>query len=82
MVTPIVISKYRHLYQLCYVKLFSTNQNVNLVLLDDPGRVRSQITSVVCQIQRFDFDCNLVVTRKLIIPIPPSVGSNPLYYKD
>jgi hypothetical protein len=26
------------------------------VLLDDPGRVRSQITNVVCQIQRFDFD--------------------------
>jgi hypothetical protein len=35
--------------------------------LDYPGRVRSQITSVVCQIQRFDFDCNLVVARKLII---------------
>jgi hypothetical protein len=35
------------------------------VLLDDPGRVRSQITSVVYQIQRFDFDCNLVVARKL-----------------
>ena len=29
-------------------------------MLDDPGRVRSQITIVVCQIQRFDFDCNLV----------------------
>jgi hypothetical protein len=37
------------------------------VLLDDPGRVRSQITNVVCQIQRFDFDCNLVVSRKVII---------------
>ena len=38
-------------------------------MLDDPGRVRSQITIVVCQIQRFDFDCNLVhvVTRKVII---------------
>ena len=67
MVTPIVSSKYRHLYQLCYVKLFRTNQYENLVLLDDPGRVRSQITSVVCQIQRFDFDCILVVSRKLII---------------
>jgi hypothetical protein len=65
--TPIVSSKYRHLYQFCYVKLFSTNQNRNLVLLDDPRRVRSQITSVVCQIQRFDFDRNLVVTRKVII---------------
>jgi hypothetical protein len=79
MMTPIVSSKYRHLYQFCYVKLFSTNQNVNLLLLDDPGRVRSQITSVVCQIQRFDFDCNLVVTRKLIIWIPAGLGLNPLY---
>ena len=52
---PIVSSKYRHLYQFCYVKIFSTNQGGNLMLLDDPGRVRSQITSVVCQIQRFDF---------------------------
>jgi hypothetical protein len=39
------------------------------LLLDDPGRVRSHIISVVCQIQRFDFDCNLVnlVTGKVII---------------
>ena len=57
------------MYQFSYVKIFSTNHNGNLLLLDDPGRVRSQITSVVCQIQRFDFDCNLVVTRKLIIRI-------------
>jgi hypothetical protein len=28
---------------------------------------RSQIISVVCQIQRFDFDCILVVSRKVII---------------
>jgi hypothetical protein len=62
-----VSSKYRHLYQFCYVKVFSTNHNRNLVLLDDPGRVRSQITSVVCQIQRFDFDCDMVVSRKVII---------------
>ena len=68
MVTPIVSSKYRHLYQFCYVKIFSINYNKNLYLLDDPGRVRSQITSVVHQIQRFDFDCNLVVTGKVIIP--------------
>ena len=67
MVTPIVSSKYRHLYQFCYVKVFSTNQNENLLLLDDPGRVRSQIASIVRQIQRFDFDRNLVVTRKVII---------------
>ena len=46
---------------------FSTNHNEKLVLLDDRGRVRSQITSVVCQIQRFDFDCILVVPRKVII---------------
>jgi hypothetical protein len=48
--------------------MLSTNWDGNLVLLDDSGRVRSQITSVVCQIQRFDFECNpLVVTRKVII---------------
>ena len=40
------------------VKIFSTNQDGNLVLLDDPGRVRSQIISVVCQ-KQLDFDCNL-----------------------
>jgi hypothetical protein len=44
-----------------------TNQDKNLLLLDDPGRVRSQIASIVRQIQRFDFDRNLVVTRKIII---------------
>ena len=67
------------MYQFCYVKVYSTNQNINLVLLDDPGRVRSHITSVVCQIQRFDFDCNLVVTRKVIMGIPLVLGRNPLY---
>ena len=67
------------MYQFSYVKVFRTNQNGNLVLFDDPGRVRSQITSVACQIQRFDFDCNLVVTRKLIIRIPPPLRSKPLY---
>jgi hypothetical protein len=36
-------------------------------LLGDPGRVRSQITSVVYQIEWDDFDCNMVVTRKVII---------------
>ena len=72
-------SKYWHLYQFCYVKIFSTNQDGNLVLLDNPGRVRSQKISVVCQIQRFDFDCILVVSRKVIIRIPPVLGTNPLY---
>ena len=72
-------SKYRHLYQFCFVKIFSTNQYGNLMLLDDPGRVRSQITSVVCQIQRFDFDCNLVVSRKVLIWIPPVLGLKHLY---
>ena len=71
-------SKYRHLYQFCYVKIFSTNQDGNLLLSDDPGRVSSQKTSVVCQIQRFDFDCNLVVTRKVIIRIPAVLGLKPL----
>jgi hypothetical protein len=74
MVTPIVSSKNRHLYQFCYVKIFSTNQNRNLLMLDDPGRVRSQIISVVCQIQRFDVDCNMVVTRKVI---PVGTGTHP-----
>ena len=37
----------------------STNQYRNLLLLDNPGRVRSHITRVVFQIQRFDFDYNL-----------------------
>ena len=60
--------KYQHLYQFCYVKIFNTNYNRNLLLLDYPGRVRSQITSVVYQIQRFDFDCNLVLTQKLRTP--------------
>jgi hypothetical protein len=50
-------------------------------MLDDPGRVRRQITNVVCQIQRFDFDCNLVVTRKVIIRIPAGLGLNPPYSK-
>jgi hypothetical protein len=67
MVTPIVSSKYRNLYHFCYVKIFSTNHNKNLLLLDDPGRVRSQIASIVRQIQWFDFDLNLAVTRKVII---------------
>ena len=34
--------------------------------MDDPGRVRSQIASIVRQIQRFDFDRNLAVTRKVL----------------
>jgi hypothetical protein len=79
MVTPIVSSEYRQLYQFCWLKLFRTNQYENLLLLDDPGRVRSEITSVVCQMQRFDFECNLVLTQKLIIRIPPGLGLNPLY---
>jgi hypothetical protein len=64
---PIVSSKYRHLYQFCYVKILITNQYKNLLLLNDPGRVRSQIASIVRQVQRFDFDRNMVVTRKVII---------------
>jgi hypothetical protein len=63
----IVSIKYRRLDQFFYVKIFCISYNKNLVLLDDPGRVRSQIASIVCQIQRFDFDRNLVVTRKVII---------------
>ena len=73
-----MIHKYRYLCQFCGVKIFCINQNKNLLLSDDPGRVRSQIKSVVYQIQRFDFDCNLVVTRKVIIRIPPPLRLKPL----
>ena len=55
------------------MEILSTNHDGNLLLLDDRGRVRSHITSVVCQIQWFDFDCNLVVTRKLIMGILPAL---------
>ena len=79
MVTPIMSIKYRHLYQFCYVKIFSTNQGGNLLLLEDPGRVRSQITNVVCQIQWFDFDCILAMSRKVIIRIQAVLGLKPLY---
>ena len=65
--------------QFVYIKIFSTNQNENLLLLDDPGRVRSQITSVVCQIQRFDFDCILVVSRKVILWTRSPLRIKPLY---
>ena len=61
------------------MKIFSTNQNGNLLLLDDPGRVRSQITNVEGQIQRFGFDCILVVSPKVIIRIPAVLGLKPLY---
>ena len=60
---------------------FSTknpNQNVNLLLFDDPGPVRSEITSVVRQIQRFEFDCNLAVTQKVVIGIHPALRPKPL----
>jgi hypothetical protein len=79
-VTPIVSSKYLHSNQLCYVKIFSVNDYGKLFLLDDPGRVISHIISVVCQIQRFDFLCNLVVTQKIIIRIPPGLSLNPPRY--
>jgi hypothetical protein len=48
MVAPIVSSKYRLMYEFSCVKISSTNQHANLVLLDDPSRVRSQITSGMC----------------------------------
>ena len=50
------------------------------MLLEDPGRVRSHIISVVCQIQWFDFDRILVVSQKVIIRIPPVLGLKPLVY--
>ena len=48
------------------------------MLLDDCGHVRSHITRAVYQIQRFDFDCNLVMIRKEIMGTPPALGGNPL----
>ena len=56
------------MYQLSDVKILGTNHYGYLSSLDDPGRVRSKIASVVREIhvQRFDFDCNLVVMRKII----------------
>ena len=45
----------------------------NFVLLDVRGRVRSQITCAALQIQRFDFDCNLVLTNRFILGIPPAL---------
>jgi hypothetical protein len=63
-----------------YIKFSSANPNGNIVSLDDPGRVRSQIISVVLQIQGFDFECNLVLSRKLIIASPPALRSNSLWY--
>ena len=66
------------MHQFSYVNFSSTNEDVNLFLLDDPGRVRSQITVVVCQIQRFDFGCNLVVTREVIITSGVALQINPL----
>ena len=65
--------------QLYYVKVFSTNHHKNLLLLDNRSRVRSQIKSVAYRVQRFDFDCNLVLTRKLIIRTPPALGLKPKY---
>jgi hypothetical protein len=78
---PIVSRKYRWMYQFCYVKMCSTKQHENLVMLDDPGRVRSHITSVVCQIQRFDFDCNLYakINNTHINTPPATLRLKPLY---
>ena len=65
-------------YQFSYLKIFSTNQDGKLLLSDNPDRVRSQIISVVCQIQRPYFDCNLVVKRKVIILSDSTLLSKPL----
>ena len=69
------------MYQLFYILVSSTNHDFNLVLLDDPGRDKSHIIIVLCQVQPFGFDCNLVVTRKVIMGIPPALRSKPVYYK-
>ena len=72
-VTPIVRSKYRHLVVtivVCKNMYYSTTNYIKnyccwrtLVVLE----VIKYEISVVCHIQRFDFDCNLVVTRKVIV---------------
>ena len=49
-------------------------QDENLVLLDNPDGVKSQIAPVVAQIGRSDFDCNLVLPRKIIIESPTVFG--------
>jgi hypothetical protein len=69
------------MYEFSYLKVTSTNQHEKLVMLDDPGCSSSHITSVACQIQRFDFDCNLAVARKIILitRMHPALGLKPLY---
>ena len=47
--------------------------------MDDTGRVRSNKISVVLLIQQFDFEYNLVMTRKSIIESPPASRLKPLY---
>jgi hypothetical protein len=46
-----------------HLLVYNTNikKNLLLVLLGDPDCVGSQIIRVVCQIVRFDFDCNMVL---------------------
>ena len=44
--------------------------------MDDPGRVRSQIITVVYQIQYFDFYYNLELTWKVNMGIPPTLVTN------
>ena len=65
------------MFELCYVNTFCTKQNKSLYMLDDPGRVKSQTISVVYQIQWFNFDYNLVMTRKVIIRTSPGLDLNP-----
>ena len=65
------------MFPLCHVNTFCTKQNKSLYMLDDPGRVKSQIISVVCQIQRFNFEYNLVMMRKVIIRTTPGLDLNP-----
>jgi hypothetical protein len=62
-----------------YVKKFYTNQNRFLIVMDDPGHYESYIISVVYKIQQFNFESNLVVTRKVIMGIPPGLRSKLLF---
>ena len=54
------------MYQFFYATNLSANHVVNLLMLGDPDRVRSQITSVVLQIRWFDFDCTSVLNLDLV----------------
>ena len=68
------------MYQLSYVKISSANQNANLLLLDDPSRVRSQITSGLCMSFRKHLFCVPVLCTGCTLKKGP-YASSPGRYK-